>query len=121
MAKPFTIKRGDRLRRLRLVLKEPPEGEPEAPVASWLPVDLTGAERVSLVMKHTTDDLPPLVGTCTVASALGGVADYDWRAGDTNVAGIYNAEVEVLRGGLPETFPNDGYFTIDVKADLGGL
>jgi hypothetical protein len=52
-----------------------------------------------------------------------GKVSYDWKAGDLDTPGGYYAEWEVtFAGGTQrETFPNDGYVTVAVKADLGAV
>lgn len=55
----------------------------------------------------------------TILDDLNGVVKYDWVAGDTDTAGTYYGEIEVLYGDATvETFPNNGYFTIIIKEDL---
>lgn len=61
-----------------------------------------------------------LGSTMTIASAAGGLVRYTWQPADTDTAGLFDAECQVLYsdGGI-ETFPEDGYISIDIKADLG--
>ena len=55
----------------------------------------------------------------TIKDDVNGVVQYDWVAGDTDTAGTYYGEIEVLYGDATvETFPNNGYFTIIIKEDL---
>ena len=49
-----------------------------------------------------------------------GAVHYEWGTGDTDTAGTYSAEWEVTySGGGVATFPDDGYLTVNVVADLG--
>ena len=42
-------------------------------------------------------------------------------AWETDTAGVYRAEFEVMyNDGRLETFPNDGYISIQILSDLGG-
>ncbi|WP_298850153.1 hypothetical protein [uncultured Ruegeria sp.] len=46
---------------------------------------------------------------------------YAWSTGDTALAGIFLAEVEVtLAAGGKTTIPNEGYYKIHIDADLDG-
>ena len=68
------------------------------------------------------------VGGSTASVASAGVletvtdtaltARYDWGAGDTAAAGQFSCEWEVSDGVKLETFPNTGYFTVEVVQDL---
>ena len=50
----------------------------------------------------------------------GGILRYAGQAGDTDTAGVYNAEFEVTYSdGSIESFPNDGWITVTVGDDLG--
>lgn len=49
----------------------------------------------------------------------GGVVQYAWATGDTDTIGKYKGEFEVtFVGNLKQTFPNDDYLLIEIKADL---
>lgn len=44
---------------------------------------------------------------------------YDWSAADTDTAGTYYAEFEVTYADASvETFPNVGFITVEVEADI---
>lgn len=65
-----------------------------------------------------------------VSRAVGSVTDdgsasdtptiqYDWVSADTDTAGTYYAEFEVTYADSTiETFPNDGYITIEIRKDI---
>ena len=47
---------------------------------------------------------------------------YQWQLGDTDTAGDYDAEFEVVySGGKPETFPNDDDYDliVEISPDIG--
>jgi len=88
------------------------------------PVDLTEATTITLIMKST--DISPAVlitlaanpGPDQAGAGMGRafvVPDND----DFSVAGSYSAEAEVLwSDGSEDTFPNGGYRTVQIVADL---
>jgi hypothetical protein len=54
-----------------------------------------------------------------VGLATAGVVRYDWRAGDTIKAGVYQAEFEITYSdGTIETFPNGEHIQVSVLPDL---
>jgi hypothetical protein len=83
------------------------------------PVDLTTVDTVRFLYKEATG-ITSVARVCTVTEALEGRVEYEWIAGDTALVKLYNAEFEVTWGdGEITTFPNSGYFTFEVVADLG--
>lgn len=84
---------------------------------SGVAIDLTTATAVKVILKGAT---VTVTGTCTVTGASTGAVSYQWVTGDTAVADTYNGEFEVTwSDGKIETIPNDSYFTVVIKADLG--
>lgn len=52
------------------------------------------------------------------ADAPNGLCVYEWQEGDTDTAGTFFAEFEVINAnGKTETFPNFKPFSISIKAD----
>lgn len=110
----FTIKQGDRLPALTMLL------ESIAPGAGPVAVDLTGCT-VKLVMALRKDPTQvTIVGVGTiVGSPTLGTVSYTWGASDTATAGIYDAEWHVTNGsGLRQKVPTNGFFTIYVEPGL---
>ena len=82
------------------------------------PINLTTATSVTFIMKPTGGG-SPITGTCTIVSAAAGTVRYVWVTGNTTVAGTYQAEFEILwADGKIGTVPNEGYFTVEILADL---
>jgi hypothetical protein len=107
----FTIKTGDTYPPLGAVLDD-----------DGTPVDLTAADSVRLILKLESPSTV-VEGAAAVTSAAGGAVEYEWAAGDTDQAGEYQGEWEVTwdAGSTPpsvQTFPNDGYFSVEILADL---
>ena len=103
----FAIKRNDRLPALRVQLLRD----------DGTIVNLTTATAVTLKMGAPFN----LNVAAVVIDAVNGIVEYAWAAGNTNVTeGNYRAEFEVTwPGGIPETFPTDGYIIVQVYTDLG--
>ncbi len=54
-----------------------------------------------------------------IIDPIGGVVAYQWQPSDTSVVGTFNAEFEVTYAdGSIETFPNTGYETVEITANL---
>lgn len=85
--------------------------------------DLAGASSARLMVRNLSAGLI-VDGAMTVLqdeddlAATKGKVKYVWQDGDTDLVGTFNAEVEVLFGARPETFPGNGYFQIVVGNDL---
>ena len=105
-----TLKRGDTRHAIRAVLKD----------ATGSPVNLTDCT-VSFHMAS-------LGRSATVSRAVdihdtaGGEVWVVFAPGETDISGgYYRAEFQVVYGdGRRETFPNDGYISIQILSDLRG-
>lgn len=83
-------------------------------------VVLTGAA-VTFTMTARGSSTPTVDGaSANIVTATGTpTVSYDWQAGDTDNAGEYVAEFEVTYSdGSIETFPNDGYISIEIDPAL---
>lgn len=108
MAETFFLKRGDTSPSL---------------LADLLPsdADITGATGVVFSMRQR-GSVTPIVNRqpATIVSPTNPARiRYDWQAGDTATAGLFEGEFEVTRAdGSVETFPNDSYITIQITGDI---
>lgn len=85
------------------------------------PVNLTGAS-VTFYMASAVGSVKTIItsGAATVINAATGQVSYSWDAPDTAIAGIHIAEFEVVfSDASKETFPNDGYISINITPDIG--
>lgn len=82
------------------------------------PVNLTTASAIKFIMAQGA---MVVTGVASIVTAASGCVAYKWATGDTATSGQYTAEFEIkwADGGY-ETIPNDGYFSIEIVADLGG-
>lgn len=109
----ITIKRGDTRPVIQRYLTQTIDGV-TTPVPS-----LGLASAVKLIMKLAP--MAAITGVASITNIPSAAAYYKWATGDTASAGIYQAEWEIAwSDGGYETVPNDGYFSIEVVADLGG-
>lgn len=113
----FTIKRGDTRPAIEITLKR---GANPVGLASTAATPFT-ASLVKLIAKiDAPGPSAGFSGTMSQASAAGGVCRYTLLSGDSATAGMMNGEAQVTwsDGGI-ETFPEEGYFTINITQDLG--
>lgn len=113
----FTMKQHDTLPKRTISLVQTDPTNPSGPM---IPVDLTTATSAKLIAR--TAGGSPTTFTSVLAFGTprtGGTLIYTPVAGDSAVAGQFQAEVEVTSPTGIETFPNDGYFTIFIIGDLG--
>ncbi len=106
---PFWIKQGDTSKVLERTLKN----------ADGSVINLSGADVVFTMRKGSRTATISEVA-CTIADAPNGVVEYDWQTGDTDEAGVYDAEFEVtFSGGEIITVPNDGHMKVTITPELG--
>ncbi len=107
MSYDVIIKRGDTRNCIKAVLKD----------TSGSPVDLTDC-RVNFHMARIGRQ--PNVSRAThIENAAVGEVWVVWAPGETDISGIYRAEFEVIyKDGRHETFPNNGYVSIQILNDL---
>lgn len=106
----FYIKKGDRRESLERILKG----------SNGLPVDLTAASSVKFFMKAIKTGVVKINSAAQiVAPTTDGHVRYNWGASDTDTAGTYDAEWEVLFGdGTKQSFPNDDNLVINILPDI---
>jgi hypothetical protein len=87
-------------------------------------VDLTNATAVHIYLFTTKTEQGSSrrvkTGPVERVDPAAGTVEYEWEADDLAKAGTYQMEIEVVWDDAdPQTFPNDGYYTILVLEDLG--
>lgn len=104
----FYIKEGDTSPELQATLKD----------AEGSAIDLTGAS-ARFHMRAPGAAAAAVDAAATVVTAASGIVKYTWIAGDTDVAGRYEAEFEITFGdGSIESFPNRGYIPVRISSDI---
>lgn len=114
MSDGWTMKKGDLLPELDVILRD-----------GYDAVDLSGATSATLQMALKATFLsggtPEVTGTVDIdadQSNNTGRVTYTWVSGDTDDAGEYYAEFQVLYGTKTITYPNDGYYIVEILDDV---
>lgn len=114
----FEIKQGDRRPLFVVVLKDD-IGEPSESI-----VNLTTAGTAVFNMRAADGGAVKVSrGAATITNAAGGEVTYAWGTADTNTAGEFEAEVEIIwNDGKPETFPGGpaggSYWEVTITDDI---
>ena len=83
------------------------------------PINLIGATAVKFSMRLRGGAVKISRADMVVEDAAAGVVQYDWQTGDTDVAGQFEAEVEVTYAdGSIETFPNAAPLDITIRPEI---
>jgi hypothetical protein len=110
---PFEIKQNDLSPSFVVSLKDD-FGEPTEAA-----VNLTAAGTVFFNMRLVDGAVKIARGTASITGTVTGEVTYNWVGTDTDTAGDYEAEVEIVwNNGKPETFPNGGYFAVSIIDDI---
>jgi hypothetical protein len=110
MAASFYIKQNDTAPSIQAVLTDS-NGRAKSMVGG-------ASVRFNMSKEDGTNVISGGIGSFIVPLSKGIVA-YEWAAGDTADAGIYNAEFEITyTSGQVETFPNNSYIKVIVKEEL---
>ena len=112
----FTIKQNDRRPVFVVILKDNFGEQTEAPVNL---TTVTGGTASFNMRAANGGAIKINRGTAQITSAAAGEVTYSWTAIDTNTVGSYEAEIEVIwSDGKAETFPNDGYWDVEIVDDI---
>ena len=106
MSSEFIIKQNDTLPTLTAILKDPNNNV----------IDLTNC---TVTFKMGTESAAKVTGATTITDTTGGAVSYQWSATDTDTAGVYLGEFEVVQAsGLKETYPNNEPFRVVIRQDF---
>jgi len=83
-------------------------------------VDLTGATEIKLVVKDR-DGVKVFDKEMSISDSSTGQVEYKWSQGDfIEEPGVYRSKIKVFDStGEPESFPNDGFRTIEIEEEIG--
>jgi hypothetical protein len=83
-------------------------------------VDLTAIQGVRFLVRAFSGGFPKVAADAEVIDADTGQVRYTWAEGDLDTPGVFTAEWEVTyAGGAKQTFPADGWISVEVWRDLG--
>ena len=83
-----------------------------------LNADVTGATVTAKLRRY--HDTTTMSKTCTIVDGPTGIVEYQWLAGETDVAGTYLVEFLVaFAGGIPQRFPQRSYRELIIKPKVG--
>lgn len=106
MSKEFIIKQNDTLPTLTAILKD----------ANDQVVNLAAC---TVTFKMGTESAAKVTGATTITDTVNGAVSYQWAASDTDTAGVFLGEFEVVNSaGLKETFPNSEPFRVVIRPDF---
>lgn len=88
--------------------------------ADGTPVVLTGATSPKFYARlQDAAGAPKVNGTATIVDGPNGIIRYQWAGADTDTAGTYDAEFEVLLAGARLTLPTSGQtLTVVIREDV---
>ncbi|MHA1988565.1 MAG: hypothetical protein ACW98D_18185 [Promethearchaeota archaeon] len=114
--KPFIIKRNDTAPALIATIYD------KGCLGGWNRLNLSAVTRVDFSM---VDDCGALIVSSQSAqtiSASSGIIQYNWREGDTAIAGNYTGEFELFFGdGTKMSLPREGGISIRIAEDINNI
>ncbi len=84
-------------------------------------VDVSAATSIKIFMRPYGGGTLKVNGSAvTTIDGPNGLVEYAWAAVDVDTPGFYELEIQVTFGANGnETFPNDGFFAVEIVDDLG--
>lgn len=109
----FIIKRNDTLPVLKVQLID------RSCLGSRIPFDLTTLTGATFTMKNDCGDIKIMAKEAQIISYSGGVIQYNWSYEDTDIAGSYFGEFQLLfSGGSRMSIPKIGSINIQIEEDI---
>jgi hypothetical protein len=82
------------------------------------PLNLSTATGLTLIMRKQGQATAKFKKACVITNAVQGEWSFAWAAADTDEAGLFDAELEIMWGTEPQTVPADSYYQITILDDL---
>lgn len=112
----FFIKRNDTLPSLDVVISD------RTCIGSKIPFNLSGVTACTFTMTNDCGDIKIMAKPAQILSYSGGNISYNWDPEDTNEAGIFYGEFQLLfSGGARMSIPQIGNIAIEIGKDLNDL
>ena len=108
----FRIKEGDLVPAITATLMQ------AVGTAAAVAIDLTSASSIKFAMRNTSDNTIKVDAAATIVSAAAGTVKYQWAGTDTDTAGSYQAEWQIVWPAGKQTVPGAGYDTILIGTDV---
>lgn len=84
------------------------------------PVNFGVGATAKFIMTRKGEATPTVNAAATIVDATLGKLQYDWATGNTDAAGVYDAEFEVTFGdGRKLSIPNFEHLVVVIHEDLG--
>lgn len=113
MANAFTIKRNDTLPALQICLID------RGCLGGKESYSLSGVTGVTFTMVSDCSEYKIFAKTASIISSSAGTIQYDWEVGDTNEAGDFKGEFQLLYSdGNKMSVPQNGQISIHIPKDL---
>lgn len=112
----FFIKRNDTFPSLELSIID------RACLGNKIPFNLSAVTACTFTMTNECGDIKIMANPAQITSYSGGCISYNWSAEDTNEAGIFYGEFQLIfSGGARMSIPQIGNITIEIGKDLNDL
>lgn len=109
----FFIKRNDTLPILEVSLID------RACLGNRIPYNLSAVTACTFTMASDCGDMKIMAKTASIVSATGGTISYTWETGDTDEAGVFYGEFQLMfSGGGLMSIPQIGNIAIEIGKDV---
>lgn len=108
----FTIKKGDLIPALTATLMQ------QVGTAAQTPIDLTTASSLKFAMRDHSTGVVKFDAAATIVTPSAGTVKYTWAGTDTDTAGVYDCEWQIVWPSGKQTVPAGSFDTVTITADI---